>query len=113
MSNYVIDLKDIKFGSINNRYNRNFSLTKEYRNFRKMLVLVCDKKKLKPPYFVSINIWCYQDIDASIKVILDALEIAGTIKNDRDIIILFVKKYPIKKGKKGSLKVYVEGNYNE
>lgn len=76
-----------KLASINNRYNKNFSLTSAYRNCKEELKLAyrlanIDKHIFTKPVWVSIT-WDKgrMDCDAPIKLILDAMQ-GEIIKND-------------------------------
>jgi len=76
-----------KLASINNRYNKNFSLTNQYRTCKEELKLayrLANPKKVcfTKPVWVSVT-WDKgrMDIDASIKLIIDAMQ-GEIIKND-------------------------------
>ena len=108
----VINLENIKFASLNKKYYGNFRLTKEYREFKKLLTYNCGRWNIDPPYRVEIYVSAYQDIDNFIKPVLDSMKIVGTIKNDKEIMSLKIKKIQIKRGQLGSLEVYV-GHYED
>lgn len=108
----VIDLDNIKFVGINKKFYRNFSLTNEYRKFKELLILSCAKAKIQPYYQIIIYMETYHDIDAPIKVILDALETAEVIDNDRNVINLMVHKKFNKRGRPDKLEVSV-GTYGK
>ena len=55
-------------------------------------------RHLPPPLSVHITHASAHDIDALIKPILDSLEAAGVIQNDRLITSLLVSKHPAKRG---------------
>ena len=104
----VLELHNIKIPSINNKYNKNFSLTREYRAFKDMLLHSLKRAVLIGPYAVHVLYSGYIDIDNPIKAILDALETKGIIDNDKYILSLRVNKAPLKRGQAGSLIVHVE-----
>jgi len=103
----VIDIDDVKFGSLNRKYKRNFYLTKEYREFKKLLIYSCKKVKASKPYIIEIRVHCYQDIDNVIKPILDALEFRKIIDNDRNVQEIVIHKNHIKKNELGKLQVWI------
>ena len=106
----VIDLKQIHLVSLNRGYKRgkkSFYVSGDYRNFKDLLVMSCWKGRVEPPYIVEINIEAYNDIDACIKVILDSLQIAKIIDDDKFVMKLNVTKQPTKRGKAGDLLVKV------
>ena len=106
----IIDLENIKFGSLNKKYKGNFKLTDEYKTFKGLLLNNILRKKLTkidPPYSILISVSMYQDIDNIIKPIFDALEAAEIIDNDRNVRHLVITKYPIKKRQLGSLAVFI------
>ena len=105
----VIDLEGIKLASINNKYiSRKYILSKPYREFKKLIIDNCTKVQIKPPYFVTMEFETYKDLDAPIKPCLDALEDAGVIDNDRNVLGLHVIKTPTKRGKKENIKISIE-----
>jgi hypothetical protein len=106
----VISLDNIKFASLNKKYYGNFGLTKEYREFKKFLTFNCSRWDIDPPYRVEIYVNAYQDIDNFIKPVLDSMQDAGAINNDKEVLSLKVKKIQIKRGQAGSLDVYM-GHY--
>jgi len=83
-------LFESKLASINNRYNKNFSLTQKYRDCKEELKLayrLANPKKVcyLKPVWVSIE-WDKgrMDCDAPIKVILDAMN-GELIKDDKQV----------------------------
>jgi len=106
----VLDLNNVKLASINNKYiSRQYILTKEYRNFKKLATKACAKLNMDPPYKITIMFKMYKDIDAPLKPVLDALETAGIITNDRYVTELHIHKETIKRGHPEAVKVWVEG----
>jgi hypothetical protein len=108
----------IKFKSINNKFGVSkltgkFYLTKEYREFKELLVQSCLKIKLPPPYKLYIEAGCYIDLSNFQKVLEDALEIAGVIDNDRNITEYHAVKKSLPKNRPGYLIVCVEGGLND
>jgi Holliday junction resolvase RusA-like endonuclease len=104
----VIDLKNIKFGSLNNKYKGNFKLTDSYKTFKEEIFYNIKRGKIKPNYAITIQCAMYHDIDNIIKPIFDALQKAEIIDNDRNILSVDMFKRQIKKGKPGSLEVWIE-----
>jgi len=92
----VIDIENITLGRINNKFGKSRSgrlfLTKEYRDFKAILTMTCRKIQVPPPYHVVIEFTGQSDIDAHIKPILDALETAGVLDNDKNVYQLSVLK---------------------
>ena len=85
-----------KLASINNRYNKNFSLTQTYRNCKTELQLAYRLANVKKtiftkPVWVSIE-WDKgrMDLDAPIKVILDAMK-GEIIKDDKQVERIIVE----------------------
>lgn len=108
----VINVQNVKIPSINQKYGVNrktgrLFLNRDYRLFKEALSLVCSKKMLPSPYKVLIEIENYGDIDNQIKLIQDSLQ-GNCIDNDNNIYELIVRKTPLKRGKCGSIKVFVE-----
>lgn len=112
----VIDIKNIKMNSINQKFGYNPKTRKlysnsEYKQFKACLINELNANhvnQIAPPYYVDIYMETYLDIDAPIKAILDALQEHGCIINDRDVLSLSVQKKQIKKGTKSSLQIVVE-----
>jgi len=63
----------------------------------------------KPPEepVIFMQVQTYKDIGNIAKVVMDALEGAGVIKNDRDILRLDVEKIKAKRGASDSLYIWV------
>ncbi len=111
--NQVISIQNLKFVSLNrkyikNRYTGQLMLSTEYRNFKDLITLSVRKGFIEPPYRVRIEMETPQDIDNSLKAIFDAIQQAGVIDNDRNILEANLIKTPVKKGQAGSLKVFIE-----
>ena len=111
----VIQIDDIKLKSLNQgyRFNRKTGrmyINKDYRQFKDEITKLTNlnARDLKPPYQVSIEFESYLDIDNPIKAILDGIEDSEVIKNDKDILRLFVIKRHIPRGRPGKLKITVE-----
>jgi len=109
----VMNIDSIKFGSLNNKYNKNFSLTRSYRDFKNLLILSTVKGKIDPPYSILILANMYQDYDNVLKPIGDALQSTGVIDDDKNILAVKIIKEPIKRGQMGSLKVWIETIQNK
>lgn len=104
----VIDMSDIKLRSVNNKYNKNFSLNTQYRIFKQILYynLKVPPKPFKPPYIIKIYKKTYLDIDNTIKAVIDILQ-GPIIRNDSDVLRLEISKLKRKRGEMSALKVYV------
>jgi len=114
MTTQILDLENVRMVGINNKYIWNpkmgrLILSREYRDFKNMII-TCTTK-IEDVKIEGIYIWFsgYCDIDAGIKAIIDGVcEKLGV--NDREITRLHVNKLPIKRGQAGYLKVYIEGD---
>lgn len=109
----ILDLKDVKLPRVNNRYNRNFSLTGEYRQAKESLTdwigyFTAGKPKIDPPYFVDIKVGTHLDADSLIKPLFDSMQAAGVITNDKDIHEFTVSKTPVKRNQPNWLIVDIE-----
>ena len=106
----IIDLENIKIPSINRKYilsRGRLILSDEYRIWKNYLSKSCTRKKLKGPYRIEIYIDTNKDIDNCVKLIIDAVEDAGIIDDDKNITQLFISKQHIKKGRPEKLIVLV------
>lgn len=108
----VIYIENIKLVSINQKFGMNklankLYLNEPYRKLKDQLISACVNTSIKSPYNISIEMSAYVDIDNCIKVILDALQSKGVIDNDKNVLELLVNKKQIKRGRAGSLAVYV------
>ena len=87
--------------SVNKKYLKAKSgrliLSPEYRAFKETVAAYCRQVEFKPPYRVEIEFIGREDIDNIIKPILDALQLSGVIKNDRNIAQLEIVKHDKKK----------------
>ena len=110
MIHKIIDIENLYIPSINQKYgvgrNRKLFLTEEYKNFKKVIMYYCKKIKLTPPYRIIIGIKTYNDIDNSLKVIIDGIR--KSLSDDRDVLQLHVYKIRKKRGQLNSLIVFVE-----
>ena len=108
----VLSIENIKIVGKNQKYYKNFALTNEYRNFKKEIeyCIVKPSEKILRPYRVTIEFTMYHDIDAPVQTILDALESAGIIDNDRYITELNIVKNTTKRGKPGAVECWVHGH---
>lgn len=99
--------------SVNKRFNRNFSLTNEYRDFKTILIASFCKHHIEPneKFIVRIKLLTHFDIDAPIKAILDSIQEAYGI-NDRDCNGLFVTKQECKRTIPNRLTIDLEGIYD-
>jgi len=104
----IIDLENIKFASVNDRYRGNFRLTKNYKDFKELLFYSMLREKLPAPYKVNVFASMYLDFDSPIKAIADSMQARKVIDNDRNILDFRIIKTPLKRGKPGALKVFIE-----
>ena len=114
----VLDIPAIKIVSINQKYilarkSRRLVLNPLFRDFKQKLCFYCERylvlANLNISSFtkVKIEVETYTDIDACIKVVLDAVSQAIGI-DDKVIEGLEVKKKKIKRVALGSIKVFVK-----
>lgn len=112
MSSFKAVLDDAPLQSVNAKYNKNFSLTKAYRESKKFLIdyfYIMNRGnetmtgKIRVIYFLE----CYVDIDNYEKVLFDSLEGSGVVHNDKEILSVEKIKIPIKLRTKKKLGVYV------
>jgi Holliday junction resolvase RusA-like endonuclease len=115
----IIDLENIKLTSINSKFcvgkkrgkdgklHSNLYLSKDYAEFKKIITESVIKVFVKKPYEIKIEYSGYVDIDAFIKPLFDGLEDTEIIENDRYIEKLEIIKKPIKRGKLGTLTVFI------
>jgi Holliday junction resolvase RusA-like endonuclease len=106
----ILDIDNIQLPRVNNRYNRNFSLTKEYREGKETLVeyiswAIRNKPKLDPPYYVIVDLGTHLDADSCIKPLFDAMQEAGVIDNDKNIHQIAINKQPVKRNEPNWIKV--------
>ena len=106
----VIDLENVHLACINQKFGHNpktgrLFATAQYKDFKKLLVMSAKKGAIKAPYHVKIEFSGRADIDAHIKPILDSLQIAGVIDNDKNVKYLEVLKRDLQK--KGETRVTV------
>ena len=101
----IIDLDNIKLCSVNNKYaSRSFSLSKEYRDFKKLLFTMVKNVIIEPDQKVLIIMETALDVDNPIKPILDGIE--KVFKDDKHVKILETRKIQIKRGHSGRLRIY-------
>ena len=111
--NKIISLDNIHIPSLNNKYIKsrttgNLILSREYKEFKNLIVLSARKGLIKPPYVITVMVSTYLDYDNFLKPLTDGLEQAGVIDNDKNILTAHIYKTPIKKNKGCSLLVYVD-----
>ena len=86
----VIDLDNFKIISVNRKYTiakyaRSLILSPEYREFKKLIGLFC-KKGIRfeaKPLCVHIHHSSRLDVDNPVKCIIDGLQEAGVLENDK------------------------------
>lgn len=98
----ILDLEKVKLPRVNNRYNKNFSLTSDYRNGKNNLIRQINKTVkgcpiIEPPYAVDISVGTHYDIDSFVKPLMDAMQEAGVIDNDKNVSYLSIKKVKVKR----------------
>jgi len=96
----ILDISNIRLVSLNNKYYKNFGLTKEYRGFKDTIKLLAKKQKIKPPVRIEIYMETPLDIDNPMKPIFDGLE-KISFDDDKYILELKVFKKAIKRASKG------------
>jgi Holliday junction resolvase RusA-like endonuclease len=108
----ILDLYKVILPRVNDRYNRNFSLKDSYRKNKEILIKEILKKcknapegYIKKPYSIGVEVGTHLDIDSFIKPLLDAMQSAGVIENDKDVLELFVKKIKLKRTEANYIKV--------
>jgi Holliday junction resolvase RusA-like endonuclease len=103
----IIDLDNIKLVGVNKKYvDRKFHLSKEYRDFKKLLFCTVKNVVIPKDHKVLIIMETALDIDNPIKPILDGIE--KVFKDDKNIKILETRKIAIKRGKTGRLRIYAD-----
>lgn len=92
---------NIKPLSVNEAWQGKRFKTPKYKKYiNDVLFLLPLKFDIKPPYFISINLFfsnVSSDIDNPIKPLLDILQVKYNI-NDKDIYKLNIEKFVVKKG---------------
>lgn len=107
----LLDAKDIKMCSINEKYlSKTFVLTKKYRDFKKEVEKMVKKNTKnielpKPPYKLEIWVKTYKDIDAFVKPLQDAIQCV--LGDDNQIIESHTLKQTGKRGGKENLMVFI------
>lgn len=109
----VVDLENIKIVSVNQKYGVNpktgiIYTDKKYKAFKLLVKSHCLRQFIEPPYSVTIEIDTYVDITNFEKCVIDGIQDAGIIDNDKNILKLTVFKNPIPKNKLGNISVTVE-----
>lgn len=106
----IIELQDVKLTGINSKYiSKRYVLSSGYRKTKELIKDSCvDIPKIEGNFKLKVILTTYKDIDALIKPIMDSIEDAGIIENDRYCLGLNVIKYPGKRGGLESLEVYIE-----
>ena len=108
----ILDIENIKIPSINKRYYKNFSLTSEYKNFKKNLFYQFVQCNIQPPYRVEILVETYLDIDNLLKPIFDTMQDKEIITDDRYILELSISKTPTKRGAESKIIIFIESIKN-
>ena len=91
----------------------------EYRKCKESLIeyMKFETPEHHIPYnkniYVRIYIKTYKDILNPAKILVDALEGAGIIENDRFINFVYVAKTPIKRGEIDSIEIQINGQYKD
>jgi Holliday junction resolvase RusA-like endonuclease len=98
----------------------NFYLKKGYRDFMTLLAWQATLSRLQDPKWtgpftrdieVWIEVWVHgrRDVDSLVPVILDSLESASIISDDKQVVSLHVIKNHKKRGEKDRIVVFVGG----
>ena len=111
----ILDLNSVQLPRVNERYNKNFSLCAAYRGKKQNLIneIVLYSRgmsKLKAPYCVIIKVGTHLDIDSFIKPLMDAMQSAGVIDNDKNVLALTIEKTKVKKNQDNWIKVEILGH---
>lgn len=98
----VLSLETVLLPRVNDKFNKNFSLKQTYRSKKENLVreLKIQNKgleKIKPPYAVSVEVGTHYDLDAFVKPLLDSMQDAEVIDNDKNIFKMIVEKESVKR----------------
>ena len=96
----IISIDKIELTRINDKFNRNFSLKSSYRKKKEYLrYLIASRHlgQLPSPYYLHISVGTHFDIDSFLKPLLDAMEEAKVIDNDKNILKLIVEKEVVKR----------------
>lgn len=106
----ILSLKDVKLPRVNEKYNKNFSLTDSYRTGLTNLVwrikIQCEGlPKIKPPYAVNILVGTHKDGDSFLKPLFDAMQTAKIIDNDKNILYYSVEKEELKRSQQNYIEV--------
>jgi len=107
----VLSLENVKLPRINNRYNRNFSLKKEYvdaKNVLKAEMMSRNIELIPSPYSITIDVGTHYDIDSYIKPLLDAMQDVKIIDNDKNVCKLTIHKTPVRRNVPNWIIVEVE-----
>lgn len=102
----ILDIPKIKLASINQKYNKNFSLTDEYRNFKEIIFYHTTKIRISGFFNLQILTETPLDIDNFTKPLIDAISTKLEV-DDKNLINFTIEKYYCKKGQPGRLVVYL------
>jgi Holliday junction resolvase RusA-like endonuclease len=106
----ILDLDNVILPRVNERYNKNFSLTADYRDKKQNLINEISlysrgMNKIKSPYSVIVQVGTHLDIDSFIKPLFDAMQSSCVIDNDKNILTLTVEKTKLKRNESNWIKV--------
>jgi len=104
----VLESDNIKLPRVNKKYNKNFSLTKEYRAGKRLLytlIMLNCLPTVEGPYAIIINVGTHLDIDAFCKPLLDSMQDANLIDNDKNVLALCINKTKVKRNQPNYIKV--------
>jgi Holliday junction resolvase RusA-like endonuclease len=111
----IIDLNNVKLPRVNNRYYGNFALKREYQVGKQILVydIIKNTQSYKLPDLykyvaVYITVSTHLDIDSYLKPLMDAMQEAGVIDNDKNIVSLHVEKTIVKRTVPNRIEVWIE-----
>jgi len=109
----VVNIENIQLASVNRRTGYNSKtgkhfLSPAYKSFKKEVFFSARKVKIAPPYRVMVELSTAMDADNTLKAVFDALQEAGIIEDDKQVLQLHVYKRVGKRGAPGRLQVFVD-----
>lgn len=116
----ILSVESIQLPRINDKFYRNFALKDSYRTKKENLTRLIkantiDAPKIPPPYTVVISIGTHYDIDSCLKPLMDSMQDAKVIDNDKNIHKLIIDKIPVKRNVPNWIivELFTKGKENE